>query len=158
MEEEIRVLLEPIARDFDVDVLDIKLSGWQNRQRLRVTVDQAGGIGSDTLTRISRALSLQLDAADMISGRYELEVSSPGLNWSLETTADFRRHLGERIQADLLEGNSLTGENLGPEADGFRLRDDKGVEHHLDMSCVDRVRRQINWKESSKDKLDKGER
>ena len=94
MEEEIRVLLEPIARDFDVDVLDIKLSGWQNRQRLRVTVDQAGGIGSDTLTRISRALSLQLDAADMISGRYELEVSSPGLNWSLETAADFRRHLG----------------------------------------------------------------
>ena len=161
MEDEIRALLEPIARDFDVDVLDIKLSGRENSQKLRVTVDQAGGIGSDILARISRALSLQLDAADMIAGRYELQVSSPGLNWPLKTRADFHRHLGERIQADLQDGSSLSGKNMGPDADGFRLLDDSGKEHRLGFGEVVKIMRQVDWNKSSgreqKHKLSEGE-
>jgi len=150
VEEDIRTLLEPIARDFNVDVLDIKLGGGrQHRRRLRVTVDRAGGIGSDTLTRISRALSLQLDAADLIAEPYELEVSSPGLGWPLKTDADFQRHLGERIQAVLPDGTSLSGMNLGPQANGFRLLDDMGVEHRLNIAHVARVKRQVDWKKAS---------
>jgi len=150
VEEDIRALLEPIAMDFNVDVLDIKLGGGrQHRQRLRVTLDQAGGIGSDMLTRINRALSLQLDAANLIAGSYELEVSSPGLDWPLRTDADFQRYLGERIQAVLPDGTSLSGMNLGPQANGFKLLDDKGVVHSLNTAHVTRVRRQVDWKKAS---------
>lgn len=149
MEEDIRELLEPIARDFDVDVLDIKLGGSQHRQRLRITIDQSGGIDSDILARVSRALSLQLDAADMMDGRYELEVGSPGLDWPLRTAADFHRHLGEQIQAELHDGRYLSGKNMGPNEDGFLLLDDSGNEHHLGFGEVLKVMRQVDWKKAS---------
>jgi len=150
VEDDIRALLEPIVRDFNVDVLDVKLSGCQRRQQLQIIVDQAGGIASDMLTRISRALSLQLDAADLIDGGYELEVSSPGLDWPLRTAADFRRHIGERIQADFPDGSTLKGVNIGPDADGFLLLDDSGEEHHLGFDDTAKVKRQVNWQEAAR--------
>ncbi len=149
MEEDVRELLAPIARDFDVDVLEVQLAGHPRRQRLRIIVDQAGGVSSDTLTAISRALSLQLDAADLIASRYELEVSSPGLDWPLATAADFRRHIGERIKADFPDGSSLSGRNIGPEGEGFWLQDDGGNRHHIGFAEVVRVRRQVDWKRYS---------
>jgi len=149
VEEDVRELLALIARDFGVDVLDVRLAGRYRHQRLRVIVDQTGGVSSDTLTAISRALSLQLDAADPIAGRYELEVSSPGLDWPLTTAADFHRHVGERVKADFPDGSSLSGRNLGAVEGGFRLLDDAGREHRISLSEVVRVRRQVDWKRHS---------
>ena len=149
MENTVRDLLAPIAREFNVEVLDVQLVGRHRHQRLRIIVDQAGGVASDTLTSISRALSLQLDMADLIAGHYELEVSSPGLDWPLTTPADFQRHAGERVKVDFPDGTSLCGRNLGPEASGFRLLDDCGKEHHIDSGAAVRIRRQVEWKRRS---------
>ncbi len=149
MENTVRDLLAPIAREFNVDVLDVQLVGRHRHQRLRIIVDQAGGVTSDTLTSISRALSLQLDMANLIVGRYELEVSSPGLDWPLTTAADFQRHAGERVRIEFPDGTSLCGRNLGPEANGLRLLDDNGREHHVDSGVAVRIRRQVEWKRRS---------
>lgn len=71
-------------------------------QRLTVQVlaEQPSG-ASPTLTqctKASRTLSAQLDVADVISRRYTLEVSSPGLERPLTTTADFQRFLGRGVK------------------------------------------------------------
>lgn len=49
-------------------------------------------------TRISRALSPVLDAADPVAGGYALEVSSAGLDRPLVRPADFERFAGQRIE------------------------------------------------------------
>ncbi|MDX8402173.1 MAG: ribosome assembly cofactor RimP [Mariprofundaceae bacterium] len=154
-------MLQPIADELGVEVLKVSLGGGAHRQVLRVIIDKAGGVDSDALERISRGLALQLDAEDPIAGRYQLEVSSPGLDWELEDEADFRRYQGEWIKVFLLEGDSIEGRNLGP-CDvagnaGFKLgieavkaRDSE--ERLYALSEVAKVVRAINWKDISRRK------
>jgi len=146
MEDRIRALLVPVARDIGVDVLKVSLGGGRRQQLLRVVVDRAGGVPFDSLERVSRALSLQMDAGDLIAGRYKLEVSSPGLDWPLESESDFRRHAGEMLKACLTDGTSLTGENLGPCGGGVRIRDAAGGEHELSMDMVTKIVRVVDWR------------
>ncbi|HXH71511.1 MAG TPA: ribosome maturation factor RimP [Mariprofundaceae bacterium] len=145
MEARIRSLVEPIARELGVEVLQVNLGSGGHSQMLRVVIDKRGGVDSDTLERISRGLSLQLDAEDLIAGQYRLEISSPGLSWPLTTAADFARYEGEWVKVMFPDGDSLEGTNLGPVEGGFRLQDADG-EHTFAMAEVAKVTRAINWK------------
>lgn len=49
-------------------------------------------------TKLSRLLSTQLDVADVISGRYTLEVSSPGMERPLTKPADYTRFVGRQAR------------------------------------------------------------
>jgi ribosome maturation factor RimP len=65
------------------ELVAIELLGAQGVGRhrvLRVSVDKPGGASIEDCTRISRALSPALDAEDIISSSYDLEVSTPGMD------------------------------------------------------------------------------
>jgi ribosome maturation factor RimP len=161
LESRIHALLKPITDELGVDILKISLGSGGHSQLLRVIVDKAGGIGADHLARISRGLALQMDVENPIAGRYRLEVTSPGLDWPLETEADFIRHQGEWIKVSFLDGTSKEGKNLGPAdaEDGLcftllpeakKARDN--TEQLICMTAVSKVVRAINWKEVSRRK------
>ncbi len=150
--EKIHVLLTPVTREMGVDVLKVSIGGGDHQQLLRVVIDQAGGVPFENLERISRALSLQLDAEDLIRGHYRMEVSSPGLNWPLVNEADFNRHAGEMLQVCFEDGSHLTGENLGPCDGGVRIRDAQGSEHEIAVSEEVRIVRTVEWNRAKKKK------
>jgi len=145
IEDRILDMLTPVAREMGVDVLKVSLGGGDHQQLLRVIVDQAGGVSFESVERISRALSLLLDAEDIIQRHYRLEVSSPGLNWPLESEADFNRHTGEMLQVCYEDGSSLTGENLGPCESGVRIRDADGNEHDIVVHEAVKIVRIVEW-------------
>jgi ribosome maturation factor RimP len=149
VEGRIAELLAPIAEELGVDVLKVSLGGSHGHQLLRVVVDRAGGVPFESIARISRALSLQLDAEDLIAGKYNLEVTSPGLDWPLESEADFKRHKGEMLKVLFTDGSKLVGENIGLDEGGLRLRLDKGGEKLVVLSEVARVVRTIDWKRAN---------
>jgi len=145
VEDRIAELLAPIAEEVGVDLLKVSLGGGHHQKLLRVVVDAAGGVPFDAIERISRALSLQMDAEDLIGGKYLLEVTSPGLNWPLSTAADFRRHQGEKLEAKFEDDSCLAGENLGPCEQGVRLRMDNGDEKDIDVNEAVKIVRVIDW-------------
>ncbi|GAV20907.1 ribosome maturation factor RimP [Mariprofundus micogutta] len=166
MEDQIQSLLQPIADELGVEILKISLGSGGHSQLLKVIVDRAGGVSSDELVRISRGLALQLDAEDLIANAYMLEVTSPGLNWPLETVADFKRYEGEWIKVSFLEGTSQEGRNLGPvEAEGdvqftLLIEAKKAKDNRqqvVSMSEVSKVVRAINWKDVSRKNRDSEE-
>jgi ribosome maturation factor RimP len=63
----------------------------------------AAGITVDDCERVSRQVSLVLDATDPIPGHYTLEVSSPGLDRPLRTAAHFAAAVGKRVKLELSE-------------------------------------------------------
>ncbi len=157
MESRIHVLLQPITDELGVDILKISLGSGGHSQLLRVTVDKTGGISADLLARVSRGLALQMDVENPIAGRYRLEVTSPGLDWPLETEADFIRHQGEWIKVSFLDGTSKEGRNLGPvDTENIcflLLMEAKKAKNNreilVSMAEVSKVVRAINWKEVS---------
>ncbi len=86
-------LIEPIASDFGCELVDVDL----NNGVLKVIIDEADGLHSDSLLEVTKAVSRMIDAEDPIPGRFTLEVSSPGVERPLKKPEHFRRSLGEEI-------------------------------------------------------------
>ena len=62
-----------------------------------------GRMDVEDCARLSRALSLALDAADPIASRYTLEVSSPGIDRPLVRLADYETYSGHEAKLELRE-------------------------------------------------------
>ncbi len=72
------------------------------RKTLQVMAEHAdGGMAVEDCTRLSRALSEVLEAANPIEGDYMLEVSSPGIDRPLTSLEDFSRFAGHEVRIEL---------------------------------------------------------
>ena len=123
----VRSIAEPLIAARGFELYDLE----QHGPVVRVTVGAAPGAqnpGVDELGSISRELSRELDAADPISGRYTLEVSTPGLERKLRTPEHFMRAVGETVTVKVRESGQPTRRVRGV----VRSADDDGVVVHLD--------------------------
>lgn len=93
----VRALVEPLARQAEVDLVDVQVKGSGGRRIVRVVVDRKGGVDLGTCQRLSRQLSAQMDEADPIADRYALEVTSPGIDHPLADARDFARVEGRDV-------------------------------------------------------------
>jgi len=76
---------------------------------LRLYVDKPGGVGLADCERLSRELGDVLDAAAVIDGGYDLEVSSPGLDRQLKKEREFRWAIGKHVRCWLAGGAEFNG-------------------------------------------------
>ena len=101
---------QPLADDAGLDLVAVEVKGTGPRTLVRVKVDRKGGVGLAECQELSRNLSRALDDSDPIDNRYQLEVSSPGVNYPLRTQRDFDRVEGRQVvlrrrdEADELKG------------------------------------------------------
>ena len=124
-------MIEPIARDFGVELVDVALHRGRSPWQLRVTLDTPQGDGRVSVERcaeVSREIGTQLDAVDWIPCAYRLEVSSPGLDRVLAREVDFERACGSEVAVEThrpLEGRRrFRGTLLGFESEVARIRVD----------------------------------
>jgi ribosome maturation factor RimP len=97
---ELRVaaLAEPMLHGLGFRLVRVKLSG-PNLQIMAERPD--GSFAIDDCERVSRALSPALDVEDIMPGRYNLEVSSPGIDRPLVRLGDFERWTGHEAKIEL---------------------------------------------------------
>jgi len=98
-------LLEPVVRGMGYELVGVAFDGHQ--RVLRVYIDRPEGITLDDCSAVSYQLSGLLDVEDPIPGRYQLEISSPGMDRPLFTIEHFERFKGEMVRLQLsrpLEG------------------------------------------------------
>jgi ribosome maturation factor RimP len=133
--------LEPL----DVSLYDLEMTG----SVLRVSIDRPEGIDIDTIALANKAISRALDAADPIPGAYTLEVSSPGLERTLRTTAHLVDAVGEKVKVKLNPGAAaerrLSGILTGADDSSITIDDDAGAHHEVARSDIERVRTVFEW-------------
>jgi len=103
-------LLDPVAEAAGYEIVRLRLMGGAKSGRtLQVMAERPsdGDMNIDDCTRLSRALSEVLDAADPVAGDYRLEVSSPGIDRPLTRLKDFETYEGldARLELDRLADN-----------------------------------------------------
>jgi ribosome maturation factor RimP len=144
LSDKVRDVVEGALEPLDVDLYDLEHTGGT----LRVTVDRPDGIDIDAVADATRAVSRALDEADPIPGAYHLEVTSPGLERSLRTTAHWEHAVGERVKVKLTpdaEGDRRV-EGVVTAVDGDRVTlDVDGEEHLVRLGDVDRARTVFEW-------------
>ncbi len=92
--DKIRELLLPITDQSNAYIVEVTLRGERSSKVIEVFVDSDAGITLEECSQISRALSEKLDEADLITGRYRLDVSSPGLDKPLKLARQYKKNIG----------------------------------------------------------------
>jgi len=103
MQRKITKLLTPVVESMGFAMVGCEYHMSGRFSVLRVYIDREGGINADDCGKVSRQISAILDVEDPISGRYTLEVSSPGLDRPLFTLAQFKQFIGQMVAVRLVE-------------------------------------------------------
>jgi ribosome maturation factor RimP len=134
-------LLAPALDALGYAIVRVQLNTGR-RATLQIMAERRDGaaMSVDDCTQISRAASALLDVEDPISGPYDLEVSSPGIDRPLTRLQDFERFAGfeAKLETDrLLDGRRrFRGRILGvAEGELIRVRDGE-VEYAVPFDAV----------------------
>lgn len=94
LEESIKLTVESQG----ANLYDIVQTKENENNIYRVYITSSSGINLDTCAEISRLISPILDVHEPMSGEYNLEVSSPGIERKLKKTSHFKASIGENVK------------------------------------------------------------
>lgn len=100
-EKSVREFIEPLLEETAYSIYDVEFAKEGSEWYLRIYIDKDGGIDLDDCEAVTDLINDPLDELDPISDPYFLEVSSPGVERNLKTTAHFQSAVGEKIRVKL---------------------------------------------------------
>ena len=94
----VAALAEPVLTDMGFRLVRVKMFG----STVQIMAERADGTFTiDDCEKFSRAFSPMLDVADIISSKYHLEISSPGIDRPLVRPADFESWAGHVVKIEM---------------------------------------------------------
>lgn len=101
LEQNLKEMLTPAIEDLGCELWGIECQRAGRFMTVRLFIDKEGGVGIEDCADVSRQVSAILDVEDPIADKYNLEVSSPGLDRPLFTLAQFERFVGQDVSIHL---------------------------------------------------------
>lgn len=115
--ETLHAIINPAIALLGYELVGCELHRSGGRSLLRVYIDSDKGVTLEDCERASRQISAVLDVEDPISGAYDLEVSSPGLNRPLFVLEHYQRFIGKpakiRLRMPQQDRRNFTGKIAG---------------------------------------------
>jgi ribosome maturation factor RimP len=138
-----------IAEPLGIEVVEIELKGGGKNQFLRISIDKPEGVTHSDCETVSRQLGDALDADDLITAHYTLEVSSPGVERKLFKIKDFERFQGQKAKVVLREPiesvKTLEGKISAVEDGRIALELASGAQVQFPFSQVERANLKFEW-------------
>jgi len=148
-EDRVHDAVGPVIDDLGLELVDLVFGGG----RLKITIDQPGGLDTEMLTRATRMISHELDLEDPINGTYTLEVSSPGVERPLRTPAHFARSIGEQVAIKLKPNDDnlrrVKGELTASDDDGITVATDEG-DQRIEFDLIAKANTVFDWSPAPK--------
>ena len=134
-------LIEPVVAGLGYELVGIEFDA--RARILRVYIDQESGIVLDDCSRVSYQISGLLDVEDPIPGKYQLEISSPGLDRPLWKRGDFERFRGSMVRIQLrtpiANRRRIRGELAGLDGEDVLIVDADG-QLRIPFDAIDKAR------------------
>ena len=97
----LQTMLEPSVQALGFELWGVEYLAQGRHSILRIFIEHENGIGVEDCAAVSHHISGILDVEDPISGEYELEVSSPGMDRPLFELAQYAQYAGEIVEVKL---------------------------------------------------------
>ena len=136
--EQVQAAVAPLVEEAGLYLENVKVGRTGGSAVVKVVVDLPwgpGGVDSDRLTDVSRAISTVLDDADLVQGAYTLEVSTPGAERTLTEPRHFSRAEGRMVSFRLTDGEVLTARLIQAKGATLNVRTQDG-ERSVELSNV----------------------
>jgi ribosome maturation factor RimP len=107
-------IIKPLVEEWlvafpDLFLVNISCKGGRVGHKLEILVDGDGGIGIDSVVSLTRFLNEKLAENDPFPGVWNLEVSSPGVDYPLTSERQFRKNINRTLKVTLQDGSTLEG-------------------------------------------------
>jgi ribosome maturation factor RimP len=136
-------LFEPVVKGMGFDLIEIEHFPNPKHGVLRLYIDKEGGVNVDDCSTVSRQISALIDVEDPVSGQFNLEISSPGVDRPLRRLVDFQRFAGSLVKLKTvmpLEGQrNFKGRLLEASEETVVIETDD-EEISLPMTAIDKAR------------------
>jgi len=136
-------LFEPVVNGMGYDLIEIEHFPNPKHGVLRLYIDKEDGVTVDDCSSVSHQISALIDVEEPVSGHFNLEISSPGLDRPLRRLQDFQRFTGSLVKlktAMPLEGQrNFKGRLLEADEDKIVIETDD-EEISLPISAVEKAR------------------
>lgn len=94
-------LVKPIVEAMGFELWGCELQKGPGRTLLRVYIETDEGVKLDDCQRVSNQISGILEVEDLITGSYNLEVSSPGMDRFLFKEEQYRKFINSEVRIRL---------------------------------------------------------
>lgn len=136
-------LLEPVVNGMGYELVEIEYNPSMKHGVLRLYIDKDSGILVEDCSAVSHQVSAVLDVEDPISGHFNLEISSPGMDRPLRRAEDFQRFSGEvvKIKTSMaFEGQSNFKGRLKGLDEDLVIVECENKEVRLPITSIDKAR------------------
>jgi len=121
IEEQVKNLVEEKISDRpELFLVDVKMHANGN---LIVLVDGDQGIGIQDCAAISRHVGFHLEENNLIEQAYNLEVSSPGVDFPLKSVRQYQKNAGRNLLVKLSDGSNKEGKLLAADEENIVLEE-----------------------------------
>jgi len=97
--ESVEKLIDPFLKESDLILVDLRVHSMVTGVMIQILTDHPqGGVTLVECSQLNRKISLAIDQENLITQRYTLEVSSPGLDRPLKSPQDFFRAAGRPVK------------------------------------------------------------
>ncbi len=90
-------------------IADVKVSAEKGPTKISILLDGDNGVTIDDCVALSRAVGNILEERDIISSKYTLEVSSPGVDHPLSSLRQYLKNIDRHIKVTTTEGDEIRG-------------------------------------------------
>jgi ribosome maturation factor RimP len=109
-----RDVITPLVHEWllnepELFLVAVSCKGGRVGHKLEILVDGDLGIGIDSVVSLTRFLNEKLAENDPFPGVWNLEVSSPGVDYPLTTERQFRKNIGRSIKITLPDASLVEG-------------------------------------------------
>lgn len=148
--DDVTDLAAAVAERRHLRLWDVEVAGGSHGSVVKVFVDSDGGVDLDTVAEVSEEISRGLDLRDPFSGRYTLEVSSPGLERTLRSREHFALSVGRdavvKTKAPVAgNSNRIEGRIAGVGEQAVMLATAEG-EIEVPLESIRSARTVFSWK------------
>ncbi len=119
----------------DLFIVDVKMHG----NKLNILVDGDNGIGITECAQISRYVGFKLEEENTIETAYNLEVSSPGVDFPLSSQRQYNKNVGRQLAIKMANGAKREGKLKVVDTTGITIEEkikQKGKKAELVESLI----------------------
>lgn len=109
LEHTITEMVEKHLPDDTHFVVEVKVNQVGHKTMLGILIDADQGVNIDTCARVSRMVSDEIEAKELIPDAYTIEVSSPGVDYPLSSRRQYAKNIGRSLRVLLESGESVEG-------------------------------------------------
>lgn len=109
LKEQITEIAKKHLKDESHYLVDVEISSGKGPKKVLVLLDGDNGVSIDDCADLSRAIGAEIEEDQIIEEAYRLEVSSPGIDYPMQSVRQYKKSIGRKVKVSFLEGKDVIG-------------------------------------------------